>query len=198
MADPFGEKREAIEQLLARGWDDNRIAAAVPCSRTWVVGVRKELSLEPRRVLPLRDRIEQAIARGLDDATIAAQLGVEAWRVAGTRADVDEAAAEPRDGSYHARKAARCCVNCGQRLRSDDGVRCETHAEAQRRRMATADQRRRHADRMARVRTEKKARGECVDCPRPAGTGRARCEACQASARVHQARYLDRQEACAC
>ena len=99
MADPFGEKREAIEILRARGWDDNRIAAAVPCSRTWVVGVRKELSLEPRRVLPLRDRIEQAIARGLDDATIAVGLATEAGRVAKVRAEMDAAADEVDVGS---------------------------------------------------------------------------------------------------
>lgn len=169
MADPFGEKREAIEILLARGWDDNRIAAAVPCSRTWVVGVRKELNQEPRRVLPLRDRIEQAIARGLDDATIAAELATEAGRVAKVRAEMDAAADE---------------------VDPDEAARLERRREVVR--VATARY-------LTARRAARKAAGLCRDCPvghaQPAVPGRARCEACQASARVHQARYLDRQEA---
>ena len=134
MADPFGEKREAIEILLARGWDDNRIAAAVPCSRTWVVGVRKELSLEPRRVLPLRDRIEQAIARGLDDATIAVELATEADRVAKVRAEMD-AAADEVDPDEAARLAAKLCIDCpvaAPQPAAPDGIRCETHRAAMR------------------------------------------------------------------
>ena len=153
MADPFGEKREAIEQLLARGWDDNRIAAAVPCSRTWVVGVRKELRLEPRRVLPLRDRIEQAIARGLDDAMIAAELATEVDRVAKVRAEMDAAADEVdpdeaarlerrratrRRGDVKrraARLAAKLCIDCpvaAPQPAAPDGIRCETHRAAMR------------------------------------------------------------------
>lgn len=169
MADPFGEKREAIEILLARGWDDNRIAAAVPCSRTWVVGVRKELSLEPRRVLPLRDRIEQAIARGLDDAMIAAQLATEAGRVAKVRAEMDAAADE---------------------VDPDEAARLERRRESLR--AATA---RHHAKRRA----ARLAAKLCIDCPvaapQPAAPDGIRCETHRAAMRVIRARYLDRQEA---
>ena len=161
MSDAIGEKRERIEELLHRGLRDQEIAARVGCSRTWVVGVRKALGMEPRaRGDGRRDRIEQAIARGEDDAAIARAIGVPVERVAEVRASMEPGAehsprlraeATSRGGNrYRAAKAAGLCPRCHGPLIGDRS-RCLDCMEAVRAMKRASD---------ARLKQD----GRCVDC----------------------------------
>jgi hypothetical protein len=93
-----GEKRIAIERLLAAGLRDHEIVARVACSRTYVVGVRKALGLDRDHWrLAMVERIEQAIAWGHDNARVAADLGVPVEQVAKVRDEMNVAAEEDVD-----------------------------------------------------------------------------------------------------
>jgi hypothetical protein len=90
-----GEKRIAIERLLAAGLRDHEIVARVACSRTYVVGVRKALGLDRDHWrLAMVERIEQAIAWGHGNARVAADLGVPVEKVAAVREEMNAAAEE--------------------------------------------------------------------------------------------------------
>ena len=95
----LGDKRDRVVELLGRGLKDQAIADRVGCSRTWVLGIRKDLGVAAQTRQGCsgesrRDRVEQLIARGREVDAIAREVGVTTDYVVRTRVAMDAAAAE--------------------------------------------------------------------------------------------------------
>ena len=100
-----------------------------------------------------------------------------------------------RKNAYQARKLAGLCVDCSAGLQDGDAQRCVECEERDRAQKARPGARVRDAARDRKYREQRRAAGQCSNCPAPALPNQTRCENHREKNMIADRRYVEKKRA---